>query len=317
MFDYDVLGLGSVAIDDVVYVDSYPLPDEKAPVLDQARHLGGLTAIALVTAARLGSRAAYAGVLGDDELSRGAISGLARQGVDLTHLVTQPDARPIHSTIIVSRQQSTRNIFFDRRGVVGAHQLLPTSDVIRRSRVLLVDNFGVEGMVRAANIARTAGVPIVADFEDAGSPLFEELLSLVDHIIMSSGFARRLTQAPDPAGAVKQLWSPNRSAVVVTAGSEGVWYLTDESPHEVHYQPAFRVQAVDSTGCGDVFHGAYAACLARGYGITDRIVIASAAAAIKATQSGGQASIPDWSQVERFLEQSSKRLDADHYNQTY
>jgi sugar/nucleoside kinase (ribokinase family) len=304
-FDFDVLGLGAVAIDDFVYVDAYPPPDVKLSVLGRGRQLGGLTATALVTAARLGSRTAYAGVLGDDELSRAAVSGLAQEQVDLSHLVFQADARPIHSTIIVSQQRSTRNIFFDRHGVVGAHPLLPEPAVIRRSHVLLVDNFGIQGMARAARIALDAGIPVVADFEDGGSPLFVELLSLVDHLILSSVFAQALTHAPDAAHAATQLWSPARKVVIVTAGAEGLWYLADGDMRDVHHQPAFRVNAVDSTGCGDVFHGAYAAGLTRGLALADRIRVAAAAAAIKATKPGGQAGIPDWPQVDEFLRQRS------------
>ncbi|HSH77751.1 MAG TPA: PfkB family carbohydrate kinase [Herpetosiphonaceae bacterium] len=305
-FDFDVLGLGAVAVDDFVYVDAYPPPDVKLSVLGRGRQLGGLTATALVAAARLGARAGYAGVLGDDELSRAAASGLAQEQIDLSHLVIQPDARPIYSTIIVSPQRGTRNIFFDCHGVVGAHPLLPEPAVIRRSRVLLVDSFGLEGMARAARIAHDAGIPIVADLEEAGSPLFDELLSLVDHLILSSGFAQALTQTPDPASAAAQLWSSARKVVIVTAGADGMWYLADGNTHDVHYQPAFQVQVVDSTGCGDVFHGAYAAGLARGLGLADRIRVASAAAALKATKPGGQAGIPDWPHVEQFLQQQSK-----------
>jgi sugar/nucleoside kinase (ribokinase family) len=303
--DVDVLGLGAVAIDDFVYVDAYPPPDVKLSVLGRGRQLGGLTATALVAAARLGARTGYAGVLGDDELSRAAVSGLAREQIDLSHLVIQADARPIHSTIVVSPQWGTRNIFFDRRGVVGAHPLLPEPAVIRRSRVLLVDNFGLEGMVRAARIAHDAGIPIVADFEESGLPFFDELLSLVDHLILSSGFAQALTNAPDAASAAAQLWSPAREVVIVTAGADGMWYLADGNTRDPHFQPAFPVEVVDSTGCGDVFHGAYAAGLARGLGLANRIRVAGAAAAIKATKPGGQAGIPDWPHVEAFLRQQN------------
>ncbi len=304
MSDFDVLGLGAVAIDDFVYVDTYPRADEKAPVLRRARHLGGLAATALVTAARLGTRAAYAGVLGDDELSQAAVSGLAQAQIDLSYLVVQPAARPIHATVIVARQGATRTIFFDRRGVVGAHPDLPEPAVVRRCRVLLVDNFGLAGMLRAARIARAAGIPVVADFEDAEAPLFAELLAEVDHLILSAGFAQALTHAPDAASAAARLWSPAREVVVVTAGAAGLWYISGAS-RDVQYQPAFAVQTLDSTGCGDVFHGAYAAGLARGLDLAARIRLATAAAAIKASRAGGQAGIPDWTQVEQFLREHS------------
>jgi sugar/nucleoside kinase (ribokinase family) len=87
--------------------------------------------------------------------------------------------------------------------------------------------------------------------------------------------------------------------VIVTCGGQGAWCATG-SGEAIHF-PAFKVNAIDTTGCGDVFHGAYAAALARGTGMEERIHFASAAAALKATQHGGQAGIPTRPVVERFL----------------
>jgi sugar/nucleoside kinase (ribokinase family) len=301
--DFDVLGLGAVAIDDFLYVDAYPPPDAKAPVVFRQRQLGGLTATALVTVARLGARSAYAGVLGNDELSEAAVAGLAHEGIDLTYLVRQANARPIHSTIVVAQQQPTRNIFFDSNDVVGADRELPAAAVIQRSRVLLVDNFGVSGMVRAARIAHDAGIPVVGDFEADDAPHFAELLSLTDHLILSASFARNLTRASNVNDVIERLWEPNRETVIVTCGVDGIWYLSNAETKSIQYQPAFSVKTVDSTGCGDVFHGAYAFALARGLAITSRVRMAAAAAAIKATQPGGQAGIPDWASLAAFLSQ--------------
>jgi sugar/nucleoside kinase (ribokinase family) len=301
--DFDVLGLGAVAIDDFLYVDVYPPSDTKAPVVFRQRQLGGLTATALVTVARLGARSAYAGVLGNDELSEAAVAGLVDEGIDLTYLVRRANARPIHSTIVVAQQQPTRNIFFDSNDVVGADGELPPAAVIQRSRVLLVDNFGVEGMVRAARIAHDARVPVVGDFEAHDAPHFAELLSLTDHLIVSASFARSLTRASDVVDVIERLWEPSRKAVIVTCGADGMWYLTNAETKSIQYQPAFSVKTVDSTGCGDVFHGAYAFALARGLALADRIRVAAAAAAIKATQPGGQAGIPNWASLAAFLGQ--------------
>ncbi len=134
--------------------------------------------------------------------------------------------------------------------------------MIRAARVLFVDHYGVEGMTRAARIARTAGLPVVADLERDEFPGFDGLLELVDHLIVSRAFAARRTGRDDPAAAVRRLGSPGRCVVVVTCGDEGCWYR-EEGSDAVH-QPAYRVPVVDTTGCGDVFHGAYAAALARG-----------------------------------------------------
>lgn len=297
---FDVLGLGAVAVDDLIYVESYPPPDNKVPVLRRERHCGGLTATALVAAARLGARCSYAGVLGSDELSEFVVRVLKREAIDVSHLVRQEGARPVHSIIIVDEGQKTRNIFFDLHGVTGAHDELPESETVRKARVLLVDHLGIKGMNRAAEIAREAGVPVVADLENNESPYFAHLLALVDHLILSRPFATRLTGENEPGEAARRLWSQNRKVVIVTCGADGCWYLGERWESPIH-QPAFVVKAVDTTGCGDVFHGAYAWGLTGGLDLSSRVRFASAAAALKATQAGGQQGIPSRKTVEGFL----------------
>src|SRR3954454_18235762 len=257
--EFDLLGLGAVAVDEWIVVDSYPRPDDKAHVLHAERQCGGLTATALVAAARFGVKCAYAGVLGDDELSLFARQSMARENVNLEHLRKDRAARTVHSYIIVDRTHSTRNIFADARGVIGAAADWPSAELIRASRVLFVDHIGLPGMLRAARIAREAGIPIVGDLERNSGSEFQELLQMVDHLIISLHFAMSLTGAADPATIVGQLWSETRQAVVITCGEKGCWYRSAEEPSGVHHHHAFAINPVDTTGCGDVFHGVYAA----------------------------------------------------------
>jgi ribokinase len=296
---FDIVGLGCAAVDDLLYVPAYPPADAKLQIRRRERQCGGLTATALVAASRLGARCAYAGVLGDEELSRFVRDRLRQQGVDVSLVRNRPDARPIHSIIIVDEGRQTRNIFYDLEGVFGAEPGWPDADFIRTARALVVDHFGVEGMTWAARIAREAGVPVVADLERDEMPGFRDLLDLVDHVIVSRGFAAKLSGATEPAAAAVKLWHAGRTAVVVTAGEQGCWYVTAGQPPR--HQPAFAVQAVDTTGCGDVFHGAYASALVRGLDVPDVVRFASATAALKATQRGGQAGIPTRPIVEAFL----------------
>lgn len=304
-FAFDVLGLGAAAVDDVLFVETFPPPDVKAQVRQRQRNLGGLTAIALATAARLGCKTAYAGTLGSDEFSEFVMSSLREEGVDVSYVPRHPDARPVIATIVVGSTRSTRNIFFQLNDISGAHPELPDADVIRSARVLFVDHIGVEGMLRAARIAHDADIPIVADFELAVSPRFPELLALVDHLIVSREMAARLTGETDPAAAARKLWTGDRRVAAVTCGADGAWYVTDSDPASAQHQPAFVVNTVDTTGCGDVFHGAYAACLARGMEAAERIRVAAAAAALKATRTGGRTAIPTQSELEQFLKETT------------
>jgi len=302
---FDILGLGCTAVDELLYVAAYPPADGKMRVRRRERRCGGLTATALVAAARLGGKCAFAGVLGKDEQSRFVLDCLEQEKIHINHYVCRSDARPIQSTVVVDERRKTRTIFFDTNHAWGADTKAPTEAVIRSTRVLLVDNFGIEGMVRAARIARSAGIPIVADFEDSDSPGFSKLLELVDHLILSEGFARKLTGAKHPAEAARALWTNGRAVVIVTCGAKGCYYLAadDERPKSV---PAFRVKALDTTGCGDVFHGAYALALARKLELRERIRFASAAAALKATRHGGQTGIPTRQRVNKLLQRSKR-----------
>jgi sulfofructose kinase len=304
---FDILGLGCVAVDDLIYVESYPPPDAKTPVLRAQRQCGGLTATALVAAARLGSTCAYAGVLGDDDLSSFAIKRMRQEGIDLTHMLSRPGTGPVHSFIVVDEARQTRNIFFDASRAAGADSGWPTAEIVQSARVLFVDTFGMEAMLRAARLARQARIPVVADFERAADPRFPELLAIADHLILSQNFAEELTGTAEPAGAAKALWTGARQVVIVTGGAKGCWYLGGNE--SVKHQPAFKVQTVDTTGCGDVFHGAYASALARSLGLEDRIRFASAAAALKATQPGGQLGIPNRAAVESLLQAPSARAN--------
>lgn len=296
LWSCDVLGLGAVAVDDLLYVDAYPPPDAKTPVRARDRQGGGLTGTALVTAARLGARAAYAGVLGDDDLSAFALHRFMEEGVDVTFTARRPGATTIHSTIIVDRSRGTRNIFYEAEGFIGAATDWPDPAVIGRARVLFVDSVGLEGMIRAARIAREGKVPVVADLEREGHPRLPELVELADHLVVPVEFACSYSGQSDPAQAARVLHTSRRSAVVVTCGADGAWFIGEDDPDPRH-QPAFPVTVADTTGCGDVFHGAYAAMLARGLGLAARVRVAAAAAALKAARPGGQAGIPGWDAV--------------------
>ena len=297
---WDVLALGVTAVDDLLIVPAFPAADYKTQVSFSTRQCGGLSATALVAAARLGATCAYAGTLGEDALSRFVEEALAREAIDLNYLVRREDASPVHATIIVDSATGTRNIFFELKGFAGADELQPDEEIICAARVLFVDPYGIEGMVRAAKIARENNIPIVADIERLNAPRFGELLELVDHLIVSESFALALTKQSTPFAAAQALWTKKRKVVIVTCGENGCWALSDENKAPQLF-PAFAVEVKDTTGCGDVFHGAYAAALAKELDLQTRIQEASAAAAMKATQHGGQAGIPTRAQLEEFL----------------
>jgi sulfofructose kinase len=296
---FDVLGLGCAAVDEILYVERFPRADEKMRVLRRERHCGGLTATALVAASRLGARCAFAGTLGFDEGSEFVLETLRREHVEVRHVVRRQGSGPVRSVIIVDERRGTRNVFASLDGVRGANPSLPSRVVIESARVLLIDHFGIAGNIRATGIARRAGIPIVSDFENGQAPGFPKLLSLVDHPVFSQRMAEELTGESHAGRAAKKLVGRGRAFVTVTCGERGVWCAAGDEA--ARHFPAFAIKAADTTGCGDVFHGAYAVALAEGLAVEERIRFASAAAALKATKHGGQEGIPTRASVEKFL----------------
>jgi sulfofructose kinase len=305
---FDIIGFGAVAVDDLVFLDGFPLPDTKVRVVRRERHAGGLTGTALVAAARLGASCAYAGTLGPDDLSRFIMDGLAAEGVSVDLVRRVDRAGPFHSTILIDTREKTRTILSDPGAVVLLDPAHLPAAAIRAAGVVFVDHEGIEGMAEVARIARESGVAVVADLEKRREQGFDRLLGLVDHPIVPWELAAELTGAVDGPAAVRRMWElpvhPNtggRAAVVVTRGVDGSWCTGAEHPGKVFHQPAFRVRTVDTTGCGDVFHGAYAAALRRGRPLVERVRFAAAVAALKATRVGGQKGIPSLAEAERFL----------------
>ena len=295
---FDVLGLGCAAVDDVIYVASFPAADRKVRVEQTTRQCGGLTGTALVTAARLGVRCGFAGCLGTDEFSRHVADNFASEGVDLAFAPRLPEAGVVHSIIVVGRDTGSRNIFYETNGLMGAHASLPGIEVFQDTEVLFIDHYGMVGNLRAARAARAAGVAVVADLEDKAGPWFDEVLGLVDLAVLSESFALRVTRKATAAEAALALWHSERAVVIVTCGREGCWSLSAEDRLTPRHHPAFAVNAVDTNGCGDVFHGAYAAALSQGEPLEDRIRFAAAAAALKAARTV----IPRRAEVEQFLQ---------------
>ena len=294
----DVLGLGYAAVDELLYVDAHPAADAKMPVRRRERQCGGLTATALVAAARLGCRCAYAGTLGTDELSQFVIQRLQAEGIDVSRVRLRAEAGPVHSTIIVDQSRQTRTILYERADPSPPDDAWPEEQLVRSARVLFVDHSCVTTMLRAARIARAAGIPVVADLEDDQDPRFAQLLAEIDHLVLPRDFALQLSGQKEPQAAAAALCTAGRRAAVVTCGKDGCWYATADHSAEAKWQPALAVEAVDTTGCGDVFHGAYAAALVRGLEIAEAVRFATIAAGLKATRRGGQAGIPTLCEVE-------------------
>ena len=297
---YDVIGWGVVAVDDLFHVPTLAKPDSKVMAISTDRRIGGLTAVALLAACELGGKASYAGVLGGDPLSRFVTDALARGGVDVSHVVTLPDARPVHAVVVVCVKDGSRTIYYttEKRKPRGRDEML--EDLVDRSRTLLVDPFSLSDGGGMLEYAREADVPVIADLEDEYIHAYDELLPLIDHMVLPIGAARGMAGTDDPEEATRIL-AQGRRAAVVTAGKQGCWFASGDDPSQVGHQPIFEVEVRNTTGCGDVFHGAYAIAIAREWSLDKAVEFASAAAAVRAEDSAPTGGVTDCDRVDELL----------------
>jgi ribokinase len=293
---YDVLGIGVCAVDDLLYVPTYPPPNVKVPINRSARHAGGLTCTAMAAVGTLGGNCGYVARLGDDDLSTFIRTALAQRDVDVSTIIHDAEAQPFHSTIIID-DSGARTVFYD------CSRFRPPLDLpeelLAQTRVLFLDYLIDPPMVAIAHKARGLGIPIVADIEGRNESCLP-LLPLIDHLIVSEQFAGWAAKTTDLAEACATLARTSRAATIVTAGDAGCYFATGAAPVAQHI-PAFPVTATDTNGCGDTFHGAYALAIARRLPPADAAVVATAAAALKASGRGGWSSLPTAEELHRFL----------------
>lgn len=295
---WDILGIGTAAVDDLLLVEEFPRPESKVDILESTRQGGGQTATAMVAAARQGVKAAFCCHLGFDDLSLYTIRELEKEGVDCSPCVQSEEGNPFHSIIIVDQAEQTRTILHSGGNVCPPADAI-TLELISFARYLFIDDNSRNSGIKAARIARSLGIPVIADVEPDPPPEYMEMLPLIDHLVIGRELAAVLSGKTSLSEIASGLCGKDRTCCIVTAGDEGCWY-------SIHGEPAmhatgYQVGVIDTTGCGDVFHGAYAAALARGETIAQAVKLANASAALKATKIGGRLGIPDLATLQRFL----------------
>ena len=294
----DVLGLGSVTVDFMGTATDWPGKGVKKMLDSFMICDGGLVGTALVASARLGGKVAFAGKLGRSEMARRALEALRRESVDTSFVVETENAEPIVSFILTDRTDGQRNIFWTRQNVQYPMPWeFPDKDWFRRIAVLLIDFESGFAGIEAAKTARQYNIPVVIDVEH-NEPHVAEAMSVSSHIIVSEEFASSYTASGNVAEMLASPRSNPEQVVILTRGEKGCVGSSKEGEFEL---PAFTVDVVDTTGCGDTFHGAFALAIAKGQPVVSAARFASGAAALCATQLGGRAGIPTAQQLERFL----------------
>lgn len=296
-FLYDVVGLGVCAVDFLCRLPHYPKLDEKTELMQFSMQGGGPVPTALVTLARLGAKVCYVGKVGSDEGGRFVSESLEREGVDIEGLVVAPGARTSRAFVWVDGPSGLKSIAADRTDLENLRPEELSSQLVKAGRYLLIDGKETDAALKAAEWSHQVGGEVVLDVGSRRSKM-EHLLRLADYLVVSEGFALSFGQTDDQEVAARALFRFGPKVVVVTLGHLGSLCLSQEG---LFRQGAFSVPVRDTTGAGDVFHGAFIYGLLKGWELRFTVRFASAVAAMKCRKLGGRAGIPTLFQVEEFL----------------
>ncbi|MHB9071375.1 MAG: PfkB family carbohydrate kinase [Sedimentisphaerales bacterium] len=294
----DVLGLGSVTVDFVGTIDKWPAEGSKQPLESFSIHDGGLVGTALVAVSRLGGRAAFAGKLGNSDMAKRAISAFKKDEVDTSLVSATLDAEPVVAFVFTNSLTGHRNIFWTRQGVqYPMPSELPDTHWYEKTRVLLIDyECGLAG-IAAAKIAGKHKIPVVSDIEGKTQHT-ADAMAVSTHLVVSEDFAQTYTAKANINDMLQTLRTFDDQTVIITRGVDGCAGIGPEGHFTL---PAYKVNAIDTNGCGDTFHGAFALAIARKMKIIEATKFASAAAALCATKIGGRDGIPNAKQLETFM----------------
>ncbi len=295
-----VVGLGQCSQDLFGRVPLYPSVDQKVELLETFSQGGGPVATALVTLSRLGVRTAIASRTGGDDLGTMIRRGLVDEGVDCFHLLVDPSGTSQFAFIAVD-PFGHRNIFWTRGSARPLSETEIPLSLIAQSTVVHLDGLHLDAAVTAARHARHCGVTTVLD-GGTFRPGTERLLPWIDHLVVSTRFARQVCDSENTEKVLSRLLQWGAEVAVVTRGAEGCFFRQrGETGTTVHHQSAFAIEAVDTTGCGDVFHGGYIYGLLEGWELLRTVRFASACAALKAQSLGGRTAIATRNEVDVFL----------------
>lgn len=294
----EVIGIGAALFDILMTSDGFPKEDTKLQGTGSKTQCGGPCATALVAMSKLGVRTEYIGTLGDDPYGGMILEGLKKYGVGTEKVRIIHGAQSFHSFVLLNTKNSSRTCIWSKGTVPPPGKQELDLEMLKHARYLHLDGHQMDLAVYAAQMAREYEVKVSLD---AGGiyPGIERLLPLVDIFIPSEEFALKYTgasSAVEAAAVLEEKFHPE--ILIITQGAKGGFYWYQG--REIRY-PSYAVQAVDSNGAGDVFHGAFLAGRYKGMAVEEAAGFASAVSALKCTRFGAQEGIPAFEETMQFI----------------
>ncbi len=292
----DLVGVGLNATDMMIRLPHYPALGSKVEFRSADVLTGGQVATAVAACQQWGLRTRYVGKIGDDQAAAIHRAEFDLLGVE-AHLVTALGCASQQAVILVD-DAGERTVLWKRDNRLTLRPEELQREWITNARALHVDGHDTAAATMAASWARDAGIPVVADLDDLYSGV-EDLLPKIDYLITSRDIPGRLTGDQDlrqSLPAVRLRYGCRLTAA--TLGHEGV-LAWDGS--QFHYAPAFRVQPLDTTGAGDIFHAGFIYGLLQGWPLPRQLDFACAAAALNCTAAGARGGIRSVGNIEKLI----------------
>jgi sulfofructose kinase len=286
-----------IAVEDFLFkIERFPAPGTKERASDLVATTGGCAANAAVAVTRLGGRARFSGPVGTDDASRRFLDALAKTGVDPSGVLAVDGGSISVSGIFIDRDGEKMVATLHGKGLDNAtppDAAALTADI----NVLLVDNRFPTFVLPICRAAAVRRIPVVLDIDKA-TTVDDPLFATASHVIFSSEALSATFGATDLAGALCAIAGRIRGFVAVTNGPDDVLWMDGGA---LRRMPVFAVEAVDTLGAGDSFHGGFALALAEGRDELTAMRFGAAAAALKCTRFGGISGTPWRAEVDAFL----------------
>jgi sugar/nucleoside kinase (ribokinase family) len=300
-----IVGIGANVFDTLYNIPAYPAEDTKLRATASKTAGGGPVATGLVAAQRLGEPTAYIGVLSDDNGGRFLKEDFIKYGVNTDLIEVKSGYRSFASVLWLCADTATRTCVFDKGDLPPLKLNDAQKQAIAQAEILMVDGNELDAAVEAAKIARASGTRVLYDCGGLYDGV-ERLLACTDVMIPSEEFALGHTGCIAAEEAAKRLYDAYRpEVVVITQGKRGG--IVYNGTQLVSY-PIYPAVVVDSNGSGDVFHGAFAAGIVKGYDYLKCCHFSSAVSALKCTGFGARESVPDFDRVKNYLKENGYEL---------
>ena len=301
-----ILGIGVCTLDVLTRVRSFPEKESVEEAESSQLMGGGPVPTALAAASKLGVQVAMMDTLGDDWQSETIIDELNRLGINCDNIIIEPDSKASLASVLIRKSDGARAIRFVKSTSNPISKVLITKDLISGYDIIHCNGRHLDACLEAGSICQSLGSGTLLSFDGGAGRFRTELLPLlkkVDIGIVAKDFALKLSSQNE---INSELWDslhnafPRASTLGITDGDRGSWI--QENGGNIFHQPAYQIaEIMDTTGCGDVYHGAFLSGYLKGGSLKENAKNASAAGALHAKKVGGRGNLCDENKIKDFL----------------